>query len=52
MVLMVIVGSLVAVGFSAALVIAEVVDRRRAMRLVADPSRFAGPVVNPRLPWL
>ncbi|MET3960823.1 hypothetical protein ABIE44_000757 [Marmoricola sp. OAE513] len=52
MVPMFVVGSLVAMAFVVALVAAEVADRRRALRVVADASRFAGPAVDPRLPWL
>lgn len=51
MVPMVIVGTLVAVACVAALVLAQVADRRRAMRVAADASRWAPPVVGARLPW-
>jgi len=48
---MFIVGSLMALAFVTALVLAAVADRRRAIRVVSDASRFAAPALNPPLPW-
>jgi hypothetical protein len=52
MVLMLIVCSVLAVGFVAALVVAEFVDRRRSITIGSDASRFAAPTRNPKLPWV
>ena len=51
MVSMFIVGSVVAGAFAFALVTAAVLDRRRSIRVVSDPARFAAQAVNPKLPW-
>ncbi|GAC1382742.1 MAG: hypothetical protein NVSMB48_14210 [Marmoricola sp.] len=34
-----------------ALVLAEVADRRRSIRVDADQSRFAAAALHPKLPW-
>lgn len=51
MVSMFIIGSLLAIAFVAALVGAAFADRRRAIRVDSDGTRFTGPVLNPKLPW-
>lgn len=51
MVSMFIIGSILAVAFPGAIVAAFVADRRRATSVVSDPSRFAAPALNPKLPW-
>ncbi|MCX6396392.1 MAG: hypothetical protein NTV23_07905 [Propionibacteriales bacterium] len=52
MVAMFIFGSLMAVAFVAALVIAAFADRRRAIQVDSDGTRFAAAPLNPKLPWL
>lgn len=51
MVSMFIIGSLLASACVAALVLAFVADRRRAIRVDSDGTRFAAPALNPKLPW-
>lgn len=52
MVPMFVIGGVVAFACVAALVLAQVADRRRAISVGSDPTRFAPPAVEPRLPWL
>lgn len=47
----IIIGSVLAAFFVGALVLAAFADRRRAIKLDSDASRFAAPVLHPRLPW-
>ena len=47
----IIIGSVLAGVFMIALVIAAFADRRRAIRVDSDASRFAGPALHPKLPW-
>lgn len=51
MIAMLIFGGLLFGTFAAALVLAAVADRGRAIAMGADASRFAPPETNPKLPW-
>lgn len=51
MIAMFVVGGVLAAAFVAAGVLAAFGDRRRSNEVVRDGSRFAPPVLNPKLPW-
>jgi len=51
MVAMFVVGGVLAAAFAAAGVLAAFGDRRRSIEVDGDGSRFAPPVLDPKLPW-